>query len=183
MVRLVRPNETLVMRSQTMAWSLGLVIGASCPSILAEESKSVAAPDTAALAAEYFAGALAGKKMQLQEIPADPAKLEDLRQTIYTAYSAEVRKARPDVFKAPVHLKPEEKNALSPGEYHIADGLDMPYLVFSRGEKPDGGWPLVIAMHGGGGTSDKLANPHAWTVNTREWKAQTSLAASISRAM
>ena len=179
MVRPVRPFETLAMRFQTMAWSVGLMIGAGGPSILADEPKSVAAPETAAVAAEYFAGALAGKKMEFQEAQADPAKLEDLRQTLYAAYSAEVRKARPDAFKAPVHLNPGEKNALSPGEYHIADGLDMPYVVFSRGEKPEGGWPLIIAMHGGGGTSDKLPNPHAWPVNTREWKAQTSLAASI----
>ncbi len=163
------------MRFQTMAWSVGLMIGASSISISAEEPKAAATAD----AAEYFAGALAGKDVKFQDAPADLAKLDELRKSIFATYSTEFKKARADAFKEPIHLKPGEKNALSPGEHHIAEGLDMPYLVFSRGEKPEGGWPLVIAMHGGGGTSNKLPNPHAWPVNTGEWKAQTSLAASI----
>jgi poly(3-hydroxybutyrate) depolymerase len=163
------------MRFQTVAWSVGLMIVASSASISAEEPKTAVTSG----AAEYFAGALAGKDMKFQDAPVDLSKRDELRKTIFAAYSTEFNKAGAGAFKQPVHLEPGGKNTLSPGEYPIADGLDMPYFVFSRGEKPEGGWPLVIAMHGGGGTSDKLPNPHAWPVNTGEWKAQTSLAASI----
>lgn len=147
--------------------------------MFAEESKAAAASGTIPDAAGYFAGAPSGKEPGVQDAPVELTKLDEWRKTLFAAYSSQAKKAGADTFKFPVPLKPGEKNALSPGEYHIAEGLDMPYLVFSRGEKPEGGWPLVIAMHGGGSTSDKLPDPHAWQVNTGEWKAQTSLAASL----
>lgn len=56
-----------------------------------------------------------------------------------------------------------------------ADGKTMPYFLVAKGKKPEKGWPLVIALHGGGGTSEKLDNPHGWAVNTREWQAQMML--------
>lgn len=48
----------------------------------------------------------------------------------------------------------------------------MPYLLFSRGKRPDKGWPLFFQTHGGGGTDQKLSGPHGWEVNTMDWKAQ-----------
>ena len=38
---------------------------------------------------------------------------------------------------------------------------ESPYLWRTVGEKPEGGWPLVIAMHGGGGTTQEF--------NDRQW--------------
>lgn len=48
----------------------------------------------------------------------------------------------------------------------------MPYLFLARGKRPPNGYPLFIQMHGGGNTGDKLEHPHAWSVNTRDWKNQ-----------
>ena len=48
----------------------------------------------------------------------------------------------------------------------------MPYHLFSRGEKPTHGYPLFFQTHGGGGTDQKLPHPHAWDVNTGDWKNQ-----------
>ena len=48
----------------------------------------------------------------------------------------------------------------------------MPYFLFSRGEKPAGGWPLFFQTHGGGSTDKKLPGPHGWPVNTQDWKNQ-----------
>lgn len=67
------------------------------------------------------------------------------------------------------------KLAIKRGSYHIGEGLDMPYVVLGKGEKPKKGWPLIIAMHGGGCTNDKLETPHSWPVNTGEWNAQIRL--------
>lgn len=48
----------------------------------------------------------------------------------------------------------------------------MPYFLFSRGTKPEQGFPLFFQTHGGGSTDAKLENPHAWPVNTRDWQNQ-----------
>lgn len=48
----------------------------------------------------------------------------------------------------------------------------MPYFLFSRGEKPEKGWPLFFQTHGGGSTDEKLSGPHGWEVNTGDWKNQ-----------
>ena len=52
-------------------------------------------------------------------------------------------------------------------------GKTMPYHLLAKGRKPESGWPLVIALHGGGGT-DRAAGPHDWDVNTREWQTQVA---------
>ncbi len=53
-------------------------------------------------------------------------------------------------------------------------GKAMPFVFLKKGEMPEGGWPLFINLHGGGG-NPRAAGPHAWEVNTREWKAQAYL--------
>lgn len=116
---------------------------------------------------------------EIKDAPVVAGELEQWRQRLFAAYSAADKVAGKDRLKAPQALKIGDKTELSAGSYPIADGLDMPYVVFSRGDKPAGGWPLVIAMHGGGGTSEKIPHPHAWPVNTREWRTQISLATSI----
>jgi hypothetical protein len=42
-----------------------------------------------------------------------------------------------------------------------ADGRESPFTVEQVGERPAGGWPLVIAMHGGGG-APKRVNDSQW---------------------
>lgn len=42
-----------------------------------------------------------------------------------------------------------------------AGGKESPFTVKQVGKKPDGGWPLVIAMHGGGGVPKKF-NDSQW---------------------
>jgi hypothetical protein len=51
-------------------------------------------------------------------------------------------------------------------------GERMPYLLFSRGDRPENGYPLFFQTHGGGSTNDKLPHPHGWPVNTRDWQNQ-----------
>jgi hypothetical protein len=68
----------------------------------------------------------------------------------------------------------DQRPKLTPSKLE-ADGKVMPYVLLAKGKKPEKGWPLIIALHGGVGTGEKLANPHAWPVNTREWQAQFSL--------
>lgn len=51
----------------------------------------------------------------------------------------------------------------------------MPYVYLYRGEKPAAGRPLYFQLHGGGSTDMKLAGPHAWPANTRDWNAQVGL--------
>jgi len=48
-------------------------------------------------------------------------------------------------------------------EAHVvkAGGKTSPFTVKQVGEKPDGGWPLVIAMHGGG-NAPKRVNDQQW---------------------
>src|SRR5262249_31189435 len=49
-----------------------------------------------------------------------------------------------------------------------------PYTVREVGKKPDKGWPLVIAMHGGGGVPKKV-NDDQWEVMQRYYKDQDSV--------
>lgn len=62
-------------------------------------------------------------------------------------------------------------------EHALALGaLSMPYVLFHKGERAAGGWPLFLCLHGGGGNAE-ATGPHAWDVNTGEWNAQRRLAA------
>lgn len=74
-------------------------------------------------------------------------------------------------------MKPEERPKMP--AFTAANmpcgGENMPYLLFSRGGRPDKGFPLFFQTHGGGGTDQKLDNPHAWEVNTRDWQAQVGV--------
>lgn len=126
---------------------------------------------------DAMAAELAKTKAELLDPSSDTAKLGEVRARVEAAYRAVARRLDPDRFRAPVAIGAGSAR-LEPGKFHIADGLDMPYVVLRRGERPKDGWPLVIAMHGGGGTSKKLSGPHGWSVNSREWRVQASFAAS-----
>ena len=49
-----------------------------------------------------------------------------------------------------------------------------PYTVRRVGQKPEGGWPLFIAMHGGGGVP-KRVNDSQWRIMQRYYKDQEGL--------
>lgn len=78
-------------------------------------------------------------------------------------------------------LPKEERTRLRAGVLK-SDGKEMPYVFVARGEKPKDGWPLFIAMHGGGkyhGPAEKKPGPHGWNVNSREWQTQVQLSAML----
>lgn len=71
-------------------------------------------------------------------------------------------------------LPPDKRPKLPKFEAEVipCGGEKMPYLLFSRGKKPAGGFPLFFQMHGGGSTNEKLSGPHGWEVNSRDWQNQ-----------
>jgi poly(3-hydroxybutyrate) depolymerase len=126
------------------------------------EGESPAVPDDRALDAkqaaaardvlwaEYKAAALAlGWDRRIAPAPAFPSL------------------ASPREFKDRRDELPQLQPAVMP-----ADGENMPYFLFSRGEKPAAGFPLFLQMHGGGSTDEKLPHPHGWPINTRDWRNQ-----------
>lgn len=80
----------------------------------------------------------------------------------------------PPTLEETAALPADQRPKLTPSKME-AGGKIMPYVLLAKGNKPAKGWPLVLALHGGGGTGEKLAHPHAWPVNTREWQAQMAL--------
>jgi predicted esterase len=113
---------------------------------------------------------------------ASPAEAEKAISLAWQAYrkGAEARGEQNTIAPQPTPLEqiaamPEnQRPKLVPSEL-TADGKTMPYFLMAKGKKPDKGWPLVIALHGGGGTAEKLSGPHEWPVNTSEWRAQMML--------
>lgn len=77
----------------------------------------------------------------------------------------------PDEMKT---LPPDQRPKLPPFKASMLPCGEetMPYLLFSRGKRPETGWPLFFQTHGGGGTDKKLSGPHGWEVNTRDWQNQ-----------
>ncbi len=154
--------------------SLSVLIGSTSPAIA--EAPSLQA---------WFETSMKGEKAEataVEKVPIPAAGISAKRAEVFTAYKNAALKmqwdkqfAPPNKLAAPV----EGKRSLTQGSYHIGEGLDMPYLALEKGKKPEKGWPLVIAMHGGGGTSDKLATPHSWEVNTREWSSQVRLSLGL----
>lgn len=74
-------------------------------------------------------------------------------------------------------MAPEERPQLPPLKAQMlpCGNETMPYLLFSRGKRPEKGWPLFFQTHGGGSTDEKLSAPHAWPVNTRDWRSQVGV--------
>ncbi|MBL8756427.1 MAG: hypothetical protein JNK15_24245 [Planctomycetes bacterium] len=69
------------------------------------------------------------------------------------------------------------EQALQPHERKVGS-FTFPYVLLAKGDKPAGGWPLFVCLHGGGGNAE-ATGPHAWDVNDREWQAQKTLWARI----
>lgn len=73
----------------------------------------------------------------------------------------------------------EGKGILTPGSLTLGEH-QMPFIVLRKETSPPpaAGRALYICLHGGG-SNPNSPGPHAWSVNTREWQAQTSLAAQV----
>jgi len=111
----------------------------------------------AALWADYKAAAIEiGWDKELAESPALPS------QPTIAELNAMPAEKRPKI--------PPFKSTIIPcGEE------TMPYLLFSKGERPAKGWPLFFQTHGGGCTDKKFNGPRGWDVNERDWKAQVGV--------
>jgi predicted esterase len=83
-----------------------------------------------------------------------------VRRAVWKAYQA-----------APIHAK--LKKDFDDNQVHSGDHLS-PYTVRAVGKRPANGWPLVIAMHGGGGVA-KQVNDSQWKVMQVYYKDQPSV--------
>jgi predicted esterase len=72
---------------------------------------------------------------------------------------------------APIHE--ELKKDFTSNQVKYKEYLS-PYVVKNVGEKPEKGWPLFIAMHGGGG-APKEVNDSQWRVMQKYYKDQPSV--------
>ncbi|MFO0843969.1 MAG: transglutaminase domain-containing protein [Gemmataceae bacterium] len=61
-----------------------------------------------------------------------------------------------------------DANEVRSGEYR------SPYTVKKVGKRPDGGWPVFLAMHGGGGVA-KRVNDSQWQVMQRYYRDQADV--------
>lgn len=115
--------------------------------------------------------------------PADPeartrADLERLRPALLDAWRDGARRLGLDTLPA---LHPEAPaKELEASELHLGE-YTMPFVLLHKGEKPAGGWPLFLCLHGGGGNAE-AKGPHEWDVNSREWQAQKTLFAKVYQA-
>ena len=80
--------------------------------------------------------------------PLDAASLKEARQEVWNAYREE--QARDDRL-----LSETAESAMTFGD------VTMRYIVLTIGEKPENGYPLYIALHGGGG-APKEVNDEQW---------------------
>ncbi len=70
--------------------------------------------------------------------------------------------------------------ALEGGRLTLGKELVMPFALVRKEQNgpAETGRALFICTHGGGGNG-KVDGPHAWPVNTREWRTQVQLAARL----
>ncbi|MGH7222352.1 MAG: transglutaminase domain-containing protein, partial [Gemmataceae bacterium] len=83
-----------------------------------------------------------------------------VRRAVWEAYRA-----------APLHA--EAKKAFEQNQVRFKQHLS-PYVVRKVGKRPANGWPLVIAMHGGGG-APKEVNDSQWRIMQRYYRDQPSV--------
>ncbi len=96
-------------------------------------------------------------------------KADAALDTLLAADEASVRAAVWDVFRsAAIHekLRKDFEDNQVRHEKHLS-----PYVVREVGKKPERGWPLVIAMHGGGG-APKEVNDDQWKIMQRYYRDQ-----------
>ncbi len=130
----------------------------------------------------WFVSAMQGKEAPIEKIEIPVADIGKTRQQAFESYKKAAIESGWDkkfIPPTPTPKVPGGQLKIQASSYHIGDALDMPYAVLQKGEKPANGWPLIIATHGGGGTSDKLSGPHGWPVNTQEWNTQIKLSLAL----
>src|SRR5262249_47139591 len=96
------------------------------------------------------------------------------------AHEVEVRRVVWDAYRvAPIHdaAKKDFEGKQVRHEKHLS-----PYTVKQVGKRPEKGWPLFIAMHGGGG-APKHVNDSQWDVMKRYYKDQPSVTGSLYVAL
>ncbi|MEZ6037524.1 MAG: hypothetical protein R3F29_08590 [Planctomycetota bacterium] len=118
----------------------------------------------AALAAERGAPPVVGGALSR-------AEAEAAVPALWAAYRDACREVGMDTL--PPLLPNDLDRALEPSVLELGEHT-MPYVLLVKGEKPAGGWPLYLCLHGGGGNGE-AKGPHAWGVNDREWQAQQTL--------
>lgn len=130
----------------------------------------------------WFVNAMQGKTEPSAKFDIALADIDKTRQRVFESYKkAAIESGWDKNFILPTQIPkvPGEKLNIHAGSHPISEGQDMPYVVLQKGDKPANGWPFIIAMHGGGGTADKLPNPHGWPVNTQEWNSQIKLSLAL----
>ncbi|MBL8898010.1 MAG: hypothetical protein JNM84_10305 [Planctomycetes bacterium] len=105
------------------------------------------------------------------EEPLSRRDAEALVPRLWAACRADAARRGEDTL--PAILPGDLEKALEPTTLQIGEHA-MPYVLLCKGEKPAGGWPLFLCLHGGGGNAE-AQGPHAWDVNSREWQAQKTL--------
>lgn len=159
--------------------------------ITAKADDKPAPANSAASTVDWFVQRLSGKE---PPVPADrslsAAEVVEAQQKLWANYKAAAIQLGWDKEIAPVtgcpklppmeelqKLPPAERPKLPKFEAAVMEcgSEKMPYLLLSRGERPAKGFPLFFQMHGGGSTGEKLAHPHAWEVNSRDWQNQVGV--------
>jgi hypothetical protein len=114
-------------------------------------------------AGAFFAADAAGRADWKVDADLDRALAgheEEVRRAVWKAYR-----------DAPIHAdakKDFEQNHVRFGQYRSA------YAVRQVGKRPEGGWPLFIALHGGGG-APRQVNDSQWEVMKRYYRDQPSV--------
>lgn len=93
---------------------------------------------------------------------------EEVRAIVWKAYR-----------ESPIHT--EMKKDFSASQVRYKEHLS-PYVVKKVGKKPESGWPLFIAMHGGGG-APKAVNDSQWKVMQRYYRDQDSVTGYLYLAL
>ncbi len=100
-------------------------------------------------------------------------ELEQARAQVWMAYEAGA-KAKGWDQQLPETAETDIRKARRNAKSAKAGDKEMPFVLLSKGEKPENGWPLFINLHGGGG-NPSATGPHDWGVNTSEWRSQMKL--------
>ncbi len=110
--------------------------------------------------------------------PVNKDQVEPLKDELWQAYrQSPTGLALRETLPAPLLLKAGDNPTQQPHELKTGDKT-MPFYFIGKGNL-DGPRPLFIALHGGGSAGGRAPTPHGWSVNTREWNTQASLAARV----
>ncbi|MCC7398467.1 MAG: hypothetical protein IT455_15460 [Planctomycetes bacterium] len=121
-------------------------------------------------AAATFAAALTAALTAQHEPGLTRAAAEALLPQLVDEHRDAARQAGRDTLPTPTTTLTADA---APPVLRLGD-YSMPFVLLQKGERPAGGWPLFLCLHGGGGNA-KASGPHGWDVNDREWQAQQTL--------